>query len=764
VLWLEDIDRSSVDVAGGKGANLGELRRAGLPVPNGFVVTVEAYRQARPDLDAVIARAKALDPEQTEELQNVASEARRLVQEAPVPDAVSEAIRAAYAKLARPAGQRVAVAVRSSATAEDTAQHSFAGMFESYLDVRGIEDVIDKVRACWASAFGARVLYYRLKRELPVELPVAVVVQKMVVADKAGIVFTADPVSHDRALMVIEAAWGLGEAVVGGQVTPDRYIVTKQSRAIVRKTIARKEFLLDRDPSTGEPRRVPLGSDPRSASECLTPGELTSLIDLSLRTEAHYGLPVDIEFAVEDGEVLLTQTRPITTLEETAVPAKDGSAGDATILARGVGASPGRASGRVRVLASPRDASALREGEILVTHATSPDWAPLMRRAAAIVTDAGGITSHAAIVSRELGIPCVVGTGDGTKVLGNDTLVTVDGQSGTIAAGEVPSSRPAPTTSQPPLTRSAGPITGTRLYVNLADPDMAEEIAAGDVDGVGLLRAEFMMLSALEGLHPRRLVSEGHGDDFVLRMATGLRRFAQAFAPRPVIYRAMDFRTNEVRGLTGGDVEPEEANPMIGYRGCFRYAKEPDLFRLELRAIADVRRDFGNLHLMLPFVRTLSDFTAAKAIVDDVLGAAPGMQLWIMAEVPSIVHWLPAYARRGITGVSIGSNDLTQLMLGIDRDNAVLAPLFDERDGAVLAAIRTIIRRARDLGLTSSICGQAPSTHPEYAEQLVRWGIDSVSVNPDVLERTRRSIASAEQHLLLECARRTPPSRSRGTS
>ncbi|HEU5183918.1 MAG TPA: phosphoenolpyruvate synthase [Gemmatimonadaceae bacterium] len=754
VRWLKDIGRPDVDIAGGKGANLGELMRAGLPVPDGFVVTVDAYRRARAPIDALVSRAKAVDPEDTAALQAIASEIRRTIESTPVPDDVRAAIAAAYVALSGPGAAPVPVAVRSSATAEDTAQHSFAGMFESFLEVRGVDDLLNRVRACWGSSFGTRVLYYRLQRELPVELPIAVVVQRMVVADKSGIVFTADPVSHDRAVLVIEAVWGLGETVVGGQVNPDRYVVNKASRAVVRKSIARKDLLLQRDPVTGHTQPVDLRNDPRATSESLTSEELDTVIDLSLRTEAHYHAPVDIEFAIEAGHVLLTQTRPITTLGD-ATPVAERNTGK--VLVRGVGASPGQVSGRVRILTSPTDATALREGEVLVTRSTSPDWAPLMRRAAAIVTDAGGITSHAAIVSRELGIPCVVGTRDGTQVLQDGTVVTVNGNGGTVVAGAVSDMQATPLATAMPEVRGAAraPVTATRLYVNLADPTLAEATAARDVDGVGLLRAEFMMLSALEGTHPKRLIESGRSDEFIARMADGLRTFARAFHPRPVIYRAMDFRTNEVRGLAGGDVEPVEANPMIGYRGCYRYGVEPDLFRLELRAIADVRRDHPNLHVMIPFVRTLSEFEKCKIIIDDVLGGERGMELWIMAEVPSVIHWLPAYARLGITGVSIGSNDLTQLVLGVDRDSALVAPLFDERDGAVLAAIRSIIRRARSLGLTSSICGQAPSTRPEYVEELVRWGIDSVSVNPDVIDVTRRNLAAAEQRLLLECARQS---------
>ena len=398
-------------------------------------------------------------------------------------------------------------------------------------------------------------------------------------------------------------------------------------------------------------------------------------------------------------------------------------------------------------------------GEILVTRMTSPDCVPIMRRAGAIVTDAGGMTSHAAIVARELGLPCIVGAHDATRVLVTGTLVTVDGSAGTVVAGQVGAEQP----TVAPATRivqggggaNGAPVTATRLYVNLAEPDRAAEVAARDVDGVGLLRAEFMMLEALEHMHPRAFLAQRSGDEFVRRMADSLRVFAQAFAPRPVVYRAMDFRSNEFRNLTGGAAyEPTEANPMIGYRGCFRYTREPDLFALELRAIAEVRRDHENLHLMIPFVRTAHELEACLRLVDaSPLGADSRLERWIMAEVPSVVYWLPKYASLGISGVSIGSNDLTQLVLGVDRDSELFGASYDERDPAVLDAIRSIIGECRRLGLTCSICGQAPSVHPEYAERLVEWGIDSISVSADAIDRTRRNIAVAEKKLLLGRAR-----------
>jgi pyruvate,water dikinase len=427
---------------------------------------------------------------------------------------------------------------------------------------------------------------------------------------------------------------------------------------------------------------------------------------------------------------------------------------------RGLGASPGFASGPVRVLISPENAAVLQPGEILVARNTSPDWVPIMRRAAAIVTDTGGMTSHAAIVSRELGIPCIVGTRDATGTLHDGDMVSVDAREGTVRQGATA----APRHAIHEITQLVSPalVTATRLYVNLAEPERAEQVAAMPVDGVGLLRAEFMILDALGNTHPRKLLKEGRAEEFVQRMAEKLRTFGAAFHPRPVVYRAMDFRSNEFRGLAGGEeFEPVEANPMIGYRGCYRYVREPDLFALELRALGVARGDYDNLHLMIPFVRTAGEFRACKQLIDaSGLTNDPNLELWVMAEVPSVLYWLDEYVRLGATGVSIGSNDLTQLVLGVDRDSDILASLFDERDGAVLDAIHQIIGKCRKLGITCSICGQAPSVYPDYAERLVEWGIDSISVNPDAVDAARRHIAAAEQRLLLEQVR----SRTRAAS
>jgi pyruvate,water dikinase len=799
IRWFQDIDRNAAPEVGGKGANLGEIARAGLPVPAGFVVTVRAYRsfveQSKLDKRAaeIVSR---IDVDTPASLRNASRDLRDLVAASEIPEDVRAAILDAYKRLANDGDQKgdnrgdLAVAIRSSAPSEDTAQFSFAGMFDSFLGVRGTDDVLRRVRDCWASTFGERVLFYRVKQGQPPDQPLAVVVQRMVNAEKAGVLFTVDPATQDADRIVIEAAWGLGEVVVAGKVTPDRYVIDKSSLGVLEAKVARKEFMLAIDERSGEQRRIDLSADERGAKRVLEDAELRTLAELAKKTEAHYGAPQDIEFAASGGSIVLVQTRPITTLASrskensspdaspgadvstTRPPARDSaesqpsqepSAPAGQLLVRGRGASPGVATGAVRVLSNARSSGDLQQGDVLVAPMTSPDWVPAMRRAAAIVTDSGGTTSHAAIVSRELGIPCVVGAGDATTKLKDGMRVTVDGGAGTVqeaGAGQPNNVEPSAETRNHAGQKRTGPssssiVTATRLYVNLAEPELADDIARRDVDGVGLLRAEFMLLSALDNTHPKRFLEQQRGEEFVQRMKDKVILFARAFHPRPVIYRTTDFRSNEFRGLAGGDqYEPEEQNPMIGYRGCFRYTHEPELFALELRVLHEVRAQFDNLHLMIPFVRTKGELAACLRLVDESpLGDDTRLERWVMAEVPSIVHWLPTYAALGISGVSIGSNDLTQLVLGVDRDSAVLAPLYDERDPAVLSTIESIITSCRRLGLTCSICGQAPSVHADYAERLVRLGIDSISVNPDSLERTRRHIAAAEQRLLLEHAR-----------
>ena len=499
----------------------------------------------------------------------------------------------------------------------------------------------------------------------------------------------------------------------------------------------------------GHDMQVTLSGD-EAKSRVLSDDEALELARLGLAVEAHYGSPQDTEWAIAGGHQYLVQSRPITTLAATA--AETSTLPTGAPLVQGLAASHGTAVGRVRVLMSPDEGDQLLDGEILVAKMTSPDWVPTMRRAAALVTDGGGITCHAAIVSRELGVPCVVGARNATTVLRNGELITVDGSKGLVYEGAVVTSPAGSVTIAPAAYAPASMPLATRLYVNLAFAEHAEEVAAMDVDGVGLLRAEFMVTDALAGVHPRLLIKRGEQAQFVDKMAASLLRIASAFNPRPVVYRSIDFRTNEFVNLEGGaEFEPSEENPMIGFRGCYRYVRDPEVFNLELAALAKVRETSPNVVLMIPFVRTAWELEACLELLAK--SPAAGTPVWVMAEVPSVAYWIPEYAKMGVTGVSIGSNDLTQLVLGVDRDSQVCADLFDESDAAVLDTIGRIIAQSHEAGITSSLCGQAPSNHPAFAEHLVRLGITSVSVNPDVVDPVRQTIARAEWRLLLESRR-----------
>ena len=740
VVWFEEVTKEDVAFVGGKGANLGEMTRARIPVPHGFIVTATAYFDfvAKTRIgNKMRALLDGMDVNDTQRLHEVAVNVQQLIMNGTMPVGLSRQIKGAYEEMGRGL-----VAVRSSATAEDLPEASFAGQQATFLNVEGDDEVVRAVQKCWASLFGARAIFYRVENHFDhLKVGIAVPIQRMVQSNTSGVMFTVEPTSSDRTKIVIEAIKGLGEAVVSGDVTPDHYLVTKEPLRIVLKEVKKQEWKLVKsaEPATnGANVKVTL-TPAEQAEQKISDDDILTLADIGKRLEEHYQFPQDVEWAKQDGKIFIVQTRPVTTIKE--VSAHEIGEITAPVLLSGSPASPGIAAGPVKIMHDISEIHRVAEGDVLVAEMTTPDFIPAMKRAAAIVTDRGGRTAHAAIVSRELGIPCVVGAEKATTFLRDGEIVSVDGSRGRVYAGKVE-------VVVKKTARTRGEIkTRTKLLVNLAQPDLAEKVAARDVDGIGLLRAEFMV--AQIGEHPSYMISEGRGQEFVEKLADGLTQFVRPFYPRQVVYRTNDFKTNEYHALKGGDrFETIEENPMLGYRGASRYIADIDTFKLEIAAIKKVRQQYDNLWVMVPFVRTPAELAKTVQIMaDEGLKRAPGFKLWMMVEVPSNVILLEKFLAVGIDGISIGSNDLTQLTLGVDRDNAKLGAVFDERDEAVMWGLERAVKGAKAMGVTSSICGQAPSVFPEITRQLVEWGVTSISVSPDMIDQTRDIIASVEERL-----------------
>ena len=816
ILWLEEVGKEDTPLVGGKNANLGEMLNAGIPVPPGFAVTAYAFKYFLEKTglgEKIYEMLRRLDVNNTKELEETTRKIREMILAQPMPPEVEEGIKKAYYELARRVGiepDKLRVAVRSSATAEDLPEASFAGQQDTYLNVFGADKVVEHVKRCWASLFTARATFYRVAHGIPHERTfMSVTVQKMVNSKAAGVMFTLHPVTGDENVIVIESSWGLGESVVGGKVTPDEFIVERGTFKIVEARINKKTFMVTFDPAYGknvhlkwdeekkswvseegiEPT-APLVKVARPEAPSLTEEEVKRLAELGELIYKHYGRHMDIEWAVDldlpfPQNVFIVQARPETVWSVKKAKEKEVKAAapavaarrvvklsEAKVLVRGLPASPGVAAGVARVLFDPKSPEAMefKQGDILITKMTDPDWVPLMKKAAAIVTDEGGMTSHAAIVSRELGIPCIVGTGNATKVIQTGMEITVDASRGILYEGiveelvkpkvEVAPAAPTQVVAavgiSPEQLLPLYPVTSTKIYMNLGEPEAIEKYKDLPFDGIGLMRIEFI-ISDWIGYHPMYLVETKQEDLFINKLAEGIAKVAQVVYPRPIVVRFSDFKTNEYRGLKGGEkYEPDERNPMIGWRGVSRYIHPGYApgFRLEVRAIRKVREEYGltNVWVMLPFVRTIWEvIEALKIMEEEGLKKTKDFQVWAMAEVPSIALLAEEFAEL-VDGFSIGSNDLTQLVLGADRDSNILAEMgyFDERDPAVLKAIRMIIRGAHKKGKTVSICGQAPSVYPEIVEFLVREGIDSISVNPDAVISTRRLVASIERKIMLE--------------
>ncbi|AEB94640.1 MAG: pyruvate, water dikinase [Metallosphaera sp.] len=763
ILPLIKVRKEMIELAGGKGANLGELLSQGIRVPPGFVITSKAYSYFLDynGLREKIISALNLSPDEASKV------IKNLILSAKLPPDLEEMINSSYNELANMAGKEVLVAVRSSATAEDIENASFAGQQDTYLNVNR-SNIIEAVKLVWASLYNERAIEYRKSKGIDSsKVEMAVVVQKMVNSKSSGVMFTLNPSNGDRNLIVIESSWGLGEAVVGGKVTPDEIVISKSNLKILDKRISKKNLKIVYD--KGRNIEVHLEGE-ESEKPSISDEEALELAKLALKIEAHYGTPMDIEWAIDSDlkfpdNVFIVQARPETfwssrKKEDVKVEEKPS---ERKVLVKGLAASPGIASGKARVLLDVKDAKEFQKGEILVTKMTDPDWVPVMKAASAIVTDEGGITSHAAIVSRELGIPAIVGAKEATKVLETGQEITVDATRGVVYDGKIileePKQESHTSTGSLGLSRDAMlslfPVTGTKIYMNLGQPDVIEKYLDLPFDGIGLMRIEFIVSEWIKH-HPLYLIKIGKPEEFVNKLADGIARVASAIYPRPVVVRFSDFKTNEYRGLIGGEeFEPEERNPMIGWRGVSRYVSQQyePAFRLEVRAIRKAREDMGlkNVWVMFPFVRTSWELNKAiKIMEDEGLTRTPDFKVWIMAEVPSVITMADEFSKM-VDGFSIGSNDLAQLTLGVDRDSEILGRMgyYDERDPAVLRSMRRLIRVAHKYGRTVSICGQAPSVYPEVTEFLVKEGIDSVSINPDTVIYTRRLVASIEQKILL---------------
>ena len=762
VVWFSEVDKEDVGLVGGKGANLGEMTKAKFPVPPGFIVTAEAYFQFLKE-NNLITKIKHLlgttNFEKPESLMQVSSHIKKHIVEGHMSLELAKEIYACYKRLGG-VFKNALVAVRSSATAEDLPTASFAGQQETFLNVQGEANLILKIKEGWASLFEPRAIFYRHEQKFDhFRIGIALVIQKMIESEKSGVMFTVDPVTNDRTKIVIEAILGLGEYIVQGKVTPDHYEVLKSDLSMKNKYIAEQKTMYKKVGSKNKEVKL---SKKDCSRQKITDREIKTLAEIGKKLEHHYYFPQDIEWAIEKNKIYIVQTRAVTTIDQKSkIKDQKGensqfSTLNSQLILKGDPASPGIRSGPVKLIKNAKEIGKVMMGDVLVAPQTNPDFVPAMKKAVAIVADIGGRTSHAAIVSRELGIPAVVGCKNATKILKNGETITVDGARGEIYKGGALESLELRATlrlrsGQENLEETKNIKTATKIYVNLAQPELAERIAKKNPDGVGLLRAEFMMAGI--GVHPKKMIRDGKKRLYVEKLVKGLTEFCKAFSPKPVIYRASDLKTNEYRELTGGkDYEPIEPNPMLGFRGAFRYINDPQVFELELEAIKIVRNKMGfkNLWLMIPFVRTVSDLSKVKKIVSLAgLHRSPSFKLWMMVEIPSNVILLEDFIDVGIDGISIGSNDLTMLILGTDRDNNELAREFNEQDEAVLWALERIVKTAHKKNITVSICGQAPSLYPSLVEKLVKWGIDSVSVSPDMIEQTRELVAEAERKLII---------------
>jgi pyruvate, water dikinase len=739
VLGPEGLGKKDVKIIGGKGANLAELINAGFPVPEPFFITAEAYDEFLKDNELKGEITKITDDINYSDVNSLNSASERIrimIMNASVPEKVSNQIIDFYKKLyggppvdidfVKPMDMPF-VAVRSSGIMEDGSAASSAGQYESILNVKGEKKLIESVKRCWASLYTPRVMYYRNKNKQGQDSSIGVVVQRMVNSEKSGVAFTVDPTNPVKGAnsIVIEACWGLGETIVQGKVEPDHYEVDKTNGDILVKRIGKKlmETVKDIYGVTVE-RSVPRD---KINAQVLTDYEVVAMAAYCKKIEEHYNYPEDIEWAVERGNIYIIQARAVTTLEDKTTKAVESN----NLILQGYGASPGVATGTVRILNDANEADKIGHGDILVTKMTNPDFVVAMEKSAAIVTDQGGMTCHAAIVSRELGVPCIVGTHTATQVLKEGMKITVDATHGKVYAGEVG--------IKDEKTQEMEIKTKVQVKVNIAFPETAER--AKHADGVGLLRLEHMLTKS--GMHPIEYVRQGRGDELTNMILEGVGKVAQAFYPKKVWVRSLDARTDEFRHMKGGENEPTEYNPMLGWHGIRRSLDEPEILRCELRALKQLHeKGLDNVVWELPFIIRVDELRQAKQIARE-MGAPDNFG--IMVEVPACALTIEDFCKEGIAFASFGSNDLTQTTLGIDRDNERLVKLFDEMHPAMQVLFKHVIETCNKYNVESSICGELPSNRSDAVEFLVKAGIRSLSINMDAIEKVKEQVALLEK-------------------
>lgn len=772
LLWFEQLERKDVDIVGGKSSSLGEMTaKTDVPVPYGFATTAYAYRYfikesgLEEKMRSILS--ELTDVENSALLRDVSARLRDAIMAEKMPQDLQDAIGAAYVELGKRVGEENPyVAVRSSATAEDLPDASFAGQQDTYLNVQGAETIIAKVKECYASCFTDRAVYYREKQGFDhIEVALSAVVQMMVFSKTSGVMFTVNVATGDDNNILIEAAFGLGEYVVQGTVTPDNYTISKHDHKIIDRCVNEQDIMLVRKKG-GDCEEVQVPEELRKV-QTLTDEQILELADYAKKIEKHYGRYMDMEWGVDErtNKIWILQARPETVWSRRnkeggakVQESKSMTTTDHKVIVKGLPASPGKVSGRVHVILDPSRIDEFKEGEILVTEMTAPDWVPAMKKAKAIVTDSGGMTCHASIVSRELGIPCIVGTksrGEAATVTIPDGIdVTIDATHGVVYEGIIEEAKKENQAGAAVAVAEYFPPTGTKVYMNLGDPELAEKYSSLPCDGIGLMREEFIWTTYIHE-HPLYLIKTGHPEKVVDQLAEGMRQVCQAMAPRPVTLRFSDFKSSEYRDLKGGDeFEPYEPSALLGWRGASRYydPKYIEAFKLECQAVVKVREEFGlkNLNVMIPFCRNVEECEkVVKIMAECGLERGKDFKVWLMAEIPSNIILADQF-NKYVDGYSIGSNDLTMLVLGCDRDNDTVSHIYDERNLAVRRAVRHLIEVAHSEGKTVSICGQAPSVYPEFCEFLIKSGIDSISVNPDTVKFTKKLVAQVEQRVMLD--------------